>query len=463
MKKYLFVITFIFLSGCMVGPNYKKPNIELPTKFLESKEDDNAISSLTSWWDSFDDPILNDLIKTAISNNYSLKIALEKIEETRAYYRIKKANLFPEIDLNAAAARSGNSKNLIMTSFLPDTTYNLFQIGFDALWEIDIFGKIRREKEAAIYELQSSQESMRDVYVMLISDVARYYVDVCSIQNIIILTSKKIELQKNICTLAEDRNAVGIENSINENVQFATLKQLEESLLFYDTLLKDKAYHLAALLGQYPDTIIEKIDQFIKIPEATGKIKVGMPSTLLRKRPDIRIAERKLAVATAKTGAAIAEYFPVFSLTGAVALDSNKLSNMISGNSFQWSLGSLLKWPILTFGRVRANVDAKKSQTKQALFSYENIIVGALQDVESALTAYYNEGMRLNDIQEEKIAYLKIAYLENNKYQNGIINLSNAINAEKTGIDAMIKEIESKRVLAHNLIALYKALGGSDW
>jgi NodT family efflux transporter outer membrane factor (OMF) lipoprotein len=456
-------ILFLLLSGCMVGPNYKKKEPPMPSKYTEEKIDDLSISSLKDWWKTFDDPVLDELIKEAIINNYSLKIAIEKIEETRAYYRLSKANLFPEINLTASAYREKFSQNNIINSFIPVEAYNEFKIGFDALWEIDIFGKLRREKEAAFYQLQSSQESMRGVYITLISDVARFYVDICSTKNIIDLTKRKIALEKEIYRLTANLKSTGIDSQINEEAEKAILSQEEENLIFYNTFLSETSYQLAILLGKQPEGINKQVERFTTIPSAENKIKIGMPSTLLRRRPDIRMAERNLAAATAQTGAAIAEYFPSFSLSGATKLDASKLSKLFYQNSFQGFVNAMFDWPILNFGRVRANVDVKKSEQKQALLYYEDSVLNALKDVEWALVAYYNEGESLKKIVEEVAAYSRISTLEKNKYLNGLDNLSEYYEAEKTSIDSRIKEIESKRALVQNLIALYKALGGGEW
>lgn len=461
MKKM--ILFLLFSCSCAVGPNYKRPQTAMPIQYSENLANTAEIDSLKNWWETFDDPTLNELVCCAITNNYSLKIALEKIEETRAYYGIKRADLFPEIDLSAQALRTGISKNLILSQFYPAPIFNFFQAGFDALWEIDLFGKLRRNKEAAYYMLQASQESMRDVYITLISDVARYYIDICILQNIIELTEKKIELQKEIYRLTSNLNSTGLESKISEEDQLATLQQDEEALTFYNTFLKDSTYKLGALLGEVPENMLEKIAQFKKIPEAMDKIKAGLPSTLLRRRPDIRMTERELAAATAKVGAAIAEYFPTFSLTGNSYLESDKLNNFFRGNSLQWSIGSLLNWPIITFGRIGYHVDMMKAKEKQALYNYENTVLNALRDVESALAAYYNENQKLIEIKKETEAYSKMSDLEKNKFESGLTNLSSYYEFAKVSIASSIKELESKRALAHDLIGLYKALGGGDW
>lgn len=465
MRKFIFKKPFwiIFsLYGCMVGPDYKEPEVVMPDHYIENGQS-LVVSSLKDWWKTFNDPVLDSMVERSITNNYDLKIAIEKIEETRAYYRIKRANLFPEIDMTATAIRYGLSQNIIQNSLLPLNAYNLFAAGFDASWEIDVFGKLRREKEAAYYEMQAMQENMRDVYIKLISDVARYYVDLCAIQNIIEMTNKKIELQNIVLSLIKDRKEKGLNSKISEDEELSRLKVEEENLLYYNTLFKQTAYLLSTLLGIQPESFSENYGEFKKVPIATEKVPMNLPSSLLRQRPDIRSAERQLAQATAIVGAAIGEFFPIFSLTGNTSFEVNKIRDFFMSRSFSWSLGSVMQWPIINFGRIRANVDVKKSQQKQALLKYENTILSALKDVESALIAYYNEDEKLKDISVEVLSFKDISVLEKSKYQTGINSLFNYIEAEKGLIDKEIKKVESERYLAHDLIALYKALGGDDW
>jgi len=341
MKK-LILVFIIILSGCMVGPNYQKPDVDMPSEFVEEKPSEELTLSLKDWWKTFNDPTLDSLIDIAIENNLNLKIAIEKIEETRAFYRIKKADLFPEVDATASAIRYGLSKNLIQTSFFPKTSYNIFQAGFDATWEVDLFGRLRREKEAAFYEMQSKQEDMRDVYIILLSEVSRNYVDLCAIKNIMDVLSEKIEYQKTILNLISDRNQVGIDSRIETEQEIAVLNEDVETLIFYNTLLKQTAFKLAVLLGKHPEEVQDVVLKSTKIVDAVNKIKLGLPSEILRRRPDIKSAERRLAQSTAKVGAAIARFFPSFSLTGNTDLQVNKLNKFFSSNSFSWSLGSLM-------------------------------------------------------------------------------------------------------------------------
>jgi NodT family efflux transporter outer membrane factor (OMF) lipoprotein len=461
MKKTLLLL--LFLSGCMVGPNHKTPKSDMPATFSEINTATKDIKSLKTWWEKFQDPILNELIQTAITNNYDLKIAIEKIEETRAFYRLKRADLFPEVDIVAAALRRGVSQNLITSAFLPQHTYNIFAIGFDAGWEVDIFGKLRREKEAAFYEVEATQENMRNTYITMLSEVARNYVDICAINNLLEIAKEQQRVQQALLDLQQERTNRGLNSKMEIEQQIAELQITKENILVYETLFKQTVYRLAVLLGNQPEEIANKFNKNITIPRGENQLAIGLPSTLLRRRPDIRMAERQLAAATSKIGSAIADYFPRFALIGTPNLQANKLSNLFASKSFEWSLGSLMGWPIITFGRTKAKVDEAKSIQRQALLTYENTVLQALQDVESALVAYFNEEQKLKDIQKEVAAIELQTSLEKDKYVNGINSLSSYLAYEKKYLENRKKEVDAKRNLTLNLIAVFKALGGGDW
>lgn len=463
MKKLFFLL--IFLSGCAPGPDYHEPKMSMPKKFLEQRDDDSAVVSLRNWWKTFHDDNLNAVVRQAIESNFDLKIALEKIEQARAYYRIKKADLFPEIDMTAGAVRyriSQNAVKAITDSFVPQDAFNIFQIGFDAVWEIDVFGRLRREKQAACYDFLSYQENMRNVYVTMVSDAARYYADICALQNIISLTRKKIEYQKNILDLISDKKTNGLDSGLIVNNEIIILKQEEENLLYYSTVLKQSVYRLCVLIGRQPEKCLD-LSRFTTIPDAEDKVPLGLPSNLLRDRPDIRHAEKQLARSTAKIGAAIAQYFPSFSLISDPAYSAGKVSDLFSSNSLSWSIGSIMKWPIINFGRIRADVDQKKAEQRQALLAYEQTVLKALEDTESSFAAYFNEARKLKKTLNEVQASAENTLLSYDKYMKGIISLIEYLIQKKSLIDLQIKEKESRRILCHNLIALYKALGGGEW
>lgn len=475
----------LFLSGCMVGPNYHKPETAMPSSF-ETKSDAEITSdeTLRGWWKQLGDPLLDSLVEEAVRGNYDWRIAVEQIVETRAKYRIERSYLFPEVDLNAAANRSRFSDNLFTSSSIanstaagsspssvvssdnfpvPGTIQNFFQVGFDAIWELDIFGKFRRNKRAAYDLWEASQESAQDVLITLISEVAREYVSIRSLQQQILLTHKKIEADERLLYLAEVLFDAGLDNQIQIENLIATLQTDRAALPPLETALKQTIYGLAYLLGKQPEGFAAQFEELSPIPVSAGKVPGGLPSDLLRRRPDIRAAERQLAAATEMIGVAIADLFPHISLTGnTYGFESNKQNKWLIGASRYWNIGPSLNWNLLDFGRVKAQIRVQNSVQQQALLTYEQTVISSLRDVEGALVAYFEEQKRMADFEREVSANRRALELTEDLFAAGLFDELQVLSAIKTWIDSENHLIQSQQALTSNLIALYKALGG-DW
>lgn len=459
------VICLLFLlSACKVGPKYKKPQPELPKKYLKHGQTE-AVAQLKEWWTFFNDPVLNDLIAKALEQNYDLRIAKEKIEETRALYRIEEAKLFPEIDAIGQVNSIRLSKNLKQSSFVSKNEFAYFQLGFDVLWQLDVWGKQQRIEAAAIDLFQAQIEMMRDVYLTLLSDVARAYIDYCTLQKKINLLKQQIRVDTSLLSLTTDRFTSGLASKIPDLDQHAVLEESKNQLLLLQTALEQTLYRLSLLLGQNPESFIFSGYQK-SVPLSSKILAVGMPSDLLRRRPDIRMAERQLAAATENVGAAIADYFPSFSLLAeqgnTLTFQSNSLSKLFDGNSFSWTIGPSFTWPLITFGRISYNIKAKKSVQKQALLAYGKSIVNALSEVESWMVAYFNQKKQVAVIQEKLDAIIQEQRLIQSLFDSGLANKTEALLAEKNRITIESELTDNQQAASSSLISLYKALGG-EW
>lgn len=457
-----FLVFFIFFVSCTVGPKYKRPEVRVSSSYVEGKGLYDKAGSISNWWEIFEDESLNELIKIAILNNHDLKIACERMEEARAFYRIKRADIFPKVDATAAAIRAGVTKNLTLTSLMPNKTFNFFDVGFDAVWEVDIFGKLRKEKEAAYHNIEAAREMMRDVYVSLVGEVARNYVDIASIKRYISLTKEKILLEEEVLEIVSKREAGGISSGMEKERALYSLERERENLFLYTSLLKDSIYKLALLLGKQSDEMGGYVGS-AKMIDGKRRVSVGLPSTLLRRRADIRRAERELLAKNAELGSKIADYFPSFSLVGSSIFISNFFKKLFSGDSFTWIVGSIMNWPVINFGKTQAAVDMAESKKRSAVLTYEKTVLGAFLDVESALASYFYEEKRFEDVKRALGAKGAVLELEFSKFQNGLIDFESYLKVRKSYLQDKVDYISSKRALATNLIALYKALGGGDW
>ncbi len=440
-----------------MGPAYRTPEMDLPAHYLQ-EEDNGELSNLNSWWENFQDPELDRLIQMAIDQNYDLAIAMERIEEARGKLRVATGELWPEIDFNATYQRSRISQNLFDSDFLGPPVQNYFQLGFDAIWELDFWGKLRRRREAALYEMESFHEAARDIYITLLSDVARTYTEIRALEKKQAVVKEKISVLRSLSWLSRARYEAGLADFQQVNSEEILLQKAEEELLQVETLLEQTLHRIAILLGIPPENLEWK--EGGRIPFADALVKAGIPSDLLRRRPDIREAERNLAAATARIGEAVADLFPSLSLTGDANMESNRSSKLFKWSSRSWAIGPAINWPLLTFGRIRGNIDVKNAIEREALYQYKNRVILALEDVENALVAYFNQQEIVKAKKEELLFSKDRSELENNLYESGISNFSSYLEEKRAYLDIRSEEIDERKNLTIDLISLYKALGG---
>lgn len=479
--KWSALVLLVLLSGCMVGPDYKAPETGMPSQFSEARNGRGASGSdtdLCQWWKLFNDPFLDDLIAEAAANNYDVRIAVEKIAEARANYRVQSSYLWPEIDVTAAAVRTRNSQNFFSSSgtstagsALP-TFQNFFQVGFDAIWEFDLFGKFRRSKRAAYDTWEASKENARSVLISVISEVARSYVSIRAIQRSIEITRNKIDADEEELLLTAELFDAGLSNEIQVEGMIATLDTERAALTVLETSLKQAIYALAVLLGRHPESMSSTFEESRPIPITWDKVPVGLPSDLLRRRPDIRQAERQLAAATEKIGVAVADLFPRVSLTGITfaggslggsgyGYESGSFNKLLKHSSRAWSIGPAIRWDMIDFGRTYGNIAVQNSQQKQALLRYEQAVLFALQDVEGALIAYFEEEKREKFLSDQVEALARALQLTQDLYVAGLSDEQEVLNARKAMLEAENSLAGSQQALGSDLIALYKAIGGN--
>lgn len=460
MKQALICLAPLMLvAGCSVGPRYKTPCAQLPDKFATGK---TGVAQLADWWKFFEDTCLDNLIDKAVKNNYDLQIAIEKIEETRATYQIERAKLFPEIDAIGAINRQQYSRDLIQNSAattLLRNRFNYFQAGFDAIWELDFWGKIRHARDAAYAEYEAQIEAMRDVYIILLSDVVRTYVSVRSLQKQLDLLTRKIDVDTRLLMLTHARLHSGIDSALPDFEQVAALESTKSQKTVVQTECQQAINRLATLLGENPEGFV-LCDGGHCVPQSTKIIEPGLPSELLKRRPDIRRAERLYAAAVERVGQAVADQFPNFSLVGSVATEANKSHDWFSCGSLSWLLGPAMRWPLITFGRIQFRVQVQESVQRQALLTYAQLVIRALEDVENALVAYFNEQERVQVLTHKLRAITIERDLIAEKYVSGLANELDLLLAEKNRLESELELTDVQQSASTATIALYKALGG---
>lgn len=459
MKINVFVLTLLlfFLPGC-VWKKYCPPSHPAPQQFSNLCTA-GVGNPVCDWWRQFCDSQLNKLIDQAIETNYDLGIALEKIEESRAFYKIKRAELFPQIDVAGAVRTTKFSERVEQFFSLMGKRVSFFQIGFDAFWELDVWGKIWREKRARYHAFEADIEDMRDVYIMLLADVARTYITLRSLEAQRALLCERLDNDIQLVCLQEDRFSSGL----NSYVEVAQQKQVEfttqAAIRSVQIAFVQTRNQLAVLLGKNPeDLCLASLPN--TVPRYCGSVEVGLPSTLLRRRPDIRRAERLLAASYQLTGQAIAEWFPSFALLGSVFTEASKGSDWFKNGSITWQIGPTVRWPLINFGRIKAQVDTRKSQERQAELTYSKTVITAFKDVEDFLVAYFkNKEQTAFFCEKLKQAALQ-KQLVHDRYVGGLADQLENLNAEQSRIQVELEYIRAVQVESVTLVSLYKALGG---
>jgi multidrug efflux system outer membrane protein len=463
---------FLLIVSCSVGPDYRAPTSAMPSAWLEGWNIgiDGQPAELARWWTEFNDPILNSLIERAAQSNLDIFVAEARIREARAVLGVTEAGAWPSVNVSGSYARSRTSENSFFSgsqssggssfSSPNNLEHDLFKTGFDAGWEVDIFGGTRRRIEAAEASVDAALEDRRGVLVTLLGDVAKNYIDLRGLQRRLNVAQANLRAQQETLRLTKVRFDAGLAGGLEVAQADGQAQSSAAQIPLLEAALKQTVYRLDLLLGGQPGSLWKELAPDAPIPALPPQAHVGLPMDLLRRRPDIRRAERQLAAATAQIGAATADLYPKFSLSGAFGLQSISASDWFTGASRFWSIGPTITWPIFDAGKIRANIEVRNAQQEQALLLYQKSVLSALQDVESALVNYSQEQSRYRSLLEAAGANRRAVQLANDLYSQGLVAFLNVLDAERTLYTSESDLAQSEANMAANLVALYKALGG---
>jgi multidrug efflux system outer membrane protein len=448
--------------GCAVGPDYRPPVMQTLGAWGHGEQHGvtRAPADLTAWWRQFDDPMLNTLVERAMGDNLDLKIALAAVREARALRGTAAADRYPTINASGSYARVRDSEN---TRPLPrgfDPEHNLFVVGLDASWELDVWGRVRRSVEAADATLEAAEDNRRDVLVIVMAEVARNLVEVRTAQQRLLIARSNIQTQQEVVDLTRVRLQAGLATEVDVS-QALTLLATTQAQIPALQVSRDQAIHrLAVLVGTPPATLLDELRRVDRIPSAPPIVPVGLPSDLLRRRPDVRRVERELAAATARIGVATADLFPRFSLTGTLGVAAVDAANVFSGGSRFSSIGPQVVWPVFAGGRLRASIRVQEARQEAALARYEQTVLEALADTENALVAWGEEHARQQRLAEAVDASQVALTLSRELYVRGLADFLSVLDNQRSLYAAQDQRVQSEGTLVVNLIALYKALGG---
>ncbi|MBD9362391.1 efflux transporter outer membrane subunit [Methylomonas fluvii] len=459
-RKPAWLIILIAAGGCIVGPDYHEPIDDVPASW-QAEISNPAITTsdptpLKNWWLRFNDVALNVLMDKALAGNLDLKIALTRIDQARAERRGTQAELFPTVNIKAGAQRQENP----LPALAPGLRYNMFELGFDALWEIDLFGRQQRRLETALADLDVANASYRQALVSLSAELARSYVEYRSTQNQLRITSSNLQTQQATLSLTE--------KLFNEGVvarhEVVRARALTETTMAQIPALQAKLTgllrQLELLIGAHPGTLALELSQLGAVPQAAGLGLLTSPAATLRNRPDLEIAERKLAAATALQGAAVAEMFPKISLSAFLGLRNTDLESLFKSAAFSYGTAANLLQPLLNFGRVRAGIDLADARQQEAYLNYEKTVLDALRETETVLSRYLNEEQRRQLLASSTLDLRESLRLSQLRYQEGVISFLDVLDSQRSLYAAEIELARSEADTSTHLIAVYKTLGG---
>ncbi|MGZ8152496.1 MAG: efflux transporter outer membrane subunit [Methylovulum sp.] len=454
------------LSGCTVGPDYQRPELPAPKQWSQTTE---RRAQVDKWWQTFNDPVLNRLMTDAIAANLDLKQALIRIKDARAQRAATFASALPDVSgrsnvsrrLNnsSTSSQTGGGNPAVGGFGVGDQVIDIFQTGFDAQWELDFFGGVRRAVEAADATVEAEVENSRAVLVTLLGEVARNYIELRANQQLIAISRETLVAQQDTLDLTEARQQSGLGSTLEVAQAQAQIAATQAQLPVYETLVRQSIYALSLLLGREPAGLSVRLIQPDSIPAVATTVIPDLPSELLKRRPDIRRAERNMAVANAYVGIATAELYPRVNLSAFLGLQNMRISDMTPiGKS--WSTAASVSMPIFNWGRLSANIKSKEAQSELAFLSYKSAVLTAFKEVEDALVAYSREQQRHKALMQAVDANQLALQLANERYQKGLTGFLDVLDSQQSLYQAQSNRVDSEAKISGNLVALYKALGG---
>ncbi len=452
------------LCACKTGPDYGPPETPVAPRY-DGDPGDKSTVLVDAWWESFQDPTLTRCIAEALSANPDIEASRQRVRIARAMRRMESSRFYPEVDTGVAYTVDRISENnprfedAIKSGFFPrDVEY--WDAGLDVTWELDVFGGTSRRVEGAAARAEQEVFIRRAMTLTVAAEVARTYLEMVGNRLRLKLLQEMLQTEEErtrILTLKKDAGVIPASHPLRSQ---ARGRELQSILPLIEAEIRASEYRLAVLMGRRPQDISRDAREARSLPKATGHVPIGLPSELLRRRPDIMAVERRLAAATADIGVATADYFPRFFITGSPRLQSGDFSDLFSGASSAWMFGPSFTWKIFAGGRVKAQVEAARARQGQVFAEYESAVNRALEEVESALIRYGNATVSLNAMAESLASREASLQVDKDRHESGLTDRLEVIDSITGWQQAREAYLDQRMALLAQLIQLYKALGG---
>jgi NodT family efflux transporter outer membrane factor (OMF) lipoprotein len=466
-------LMFVF-SGCtLVGPDYIKPTTPEPQEWLESSDAkiESKPADFSSWWTVFNDPTLNTLVQSAYEQNLTLQATGIRILEARAQLGIAFGDQYPQTQQGTGDARAQKTSRNLPNAASGERFAYVYDVGFDVAWELDFWGKFRRAVQAGVADLQASIADYDDNLVFLTSEVARTYINLRTSEEQLSVAYDNVKIQTESLRLAQAQFDAGAVTELDVFQSRALLRSTEATIPGFESEIRQAKNAIAILLGKLPGKIDAMLAGPGRIPQMPAEIAIGIPAELLRRRPDIHLAERKLAAQSAQIGVAKADLYPSFSLFGSIgyttAGSTNPpqsrnagLSDMFKNNSFGYSVGPSVSWNLFNYGRITNSIRVEDARFQQLAVDYENTVLQAVQEVEDAMTAYLRAQDQVAFLADAVAAYKSSVDLSTLQYKEGLVDFQRVLDAQQNLVQQQDNLVTTTGDVGLNLISLYKALGG---
>ncbi len=450
----------LFLGGCAAGPNYNQPRPKVESSF-QNMTHTNLFPSDTcaDWWRGFQDPTLDRLVGTALSANLDLRVATARVREARALHNSSRADFFPTVRANGGYTKSVRSQDSAPSLDREQRESELYDAGFDAVWELDVFGRVRRSNQATAAELESMEASRRDVLVSMIAEVVRNYCELRGGQRLLAVTRGNATNQAETLEIIQAKLKAGRATDLDVARARAQLSSTLALVPPIEASVQRAIYRLGVLTGQQPAVLEADLVQSAPMPVLPETVSIGNPETLLRRRSDVVAAERALAAATARIGVQTADLFPRVTFNGRVAFEASEFSGLGGGGSDTYSFGPRITWSALDFGHVNARIKASRARAEGVLANYEKAVLTALEETENALVEYGKARARRDHLVAAAEAAEQAVQLATQRYRGGITDFLTVLDAQRTQLLIQDQLAQSETRTATSLVAVYKALG----
>ncbi len=453
------LIASALLAACAVGPDYHEPKVMTPDQFVgveNTRADAAALEQ--DFWKSFNDATLDELIEDALRANHDIRIAIASLREARAIHGETRLDFAPTVTAGAAHVEGRASEWQTVPGTDRDQDY--YQASFDAFWELDFFGRVRRNNEAAAAFVQAAEAGVYDTQVSVTAETARSYFDLRGAQQRLEVARRNADNQAESLRITQARLDAGRGTQLDVSRAQAQLSITLSTIPEFEAAVTRSTLRLGVLTGRSPDALLTTLNKSQALPALPATYSIGTPESLLRRRPDIRMAERQLAASTAAIGVAVADLFPRISFVGSWGFDAVSSGNLGTGASEAYAFGPSIQWAAFDLGRVRQRIKQREAATDGALARYEQTVLRALEETDASLSDYAKARIKQQYLQSSASASEEAARLARARFDSGAADFLTVLDAERTLLEAEDRLAQSETQTATALLAMYKALGG---